>query len=313
MRRTVAYFRQKREDILLFVASLSIAVLLFIQLQPAMATGREREIEVPLVFAGMNESLTVVQAPRSVKAIATGSQEALDSLDTSRVRAVVDLSAATFGPGRYRVEIIGPARSKLVFTPIRTLEEIGVERRVTTEFEVILSALGTPPEGVFYDGATVSPTRVRVQGPASSMDGIKVVRAVLDISELAPGRHRNLELEALDANGRPVPLVSFEPRTVTVSPALTFGPSRRKLLVTPIFEGQPPFGYRIESYTVEPNQIDATGESQLVSKVTTVNTDPIDLRTLKSSRTISVRIRLPRGVNSIGDESVNVSIVIRKT
>ena len=71
-------------------------------------------------------------------------------------------------------------------------------------------------------------------------------------------------------------------------------------------------GFRVESYTVVPNQIDVTGESQDVSKVTTVDTDPIDLSSLRSSRTVSVRIRLPNGVSALGSETVNVLLVVRR-
>ena len=108
MSRVIDFLTSKREDMLLFAVSLVIAFALFVQLQVGLEPGKEREFEVLLSFTNLSDDITVLQAPRSVKVVASGSQQVLDALDTSKVRAVVDLSLARPGVRRYRIDVIGP-------------------------------------------------------------------------------------------------------------------------------------------------------------------------------------------------------------
>lgn len=312
MRRVILLVQRRREDILLFVASLCVAILLFLQLQPRLASGREREFDVPLTFIGLSDTLTVVKAPRTVRVLASGTQQAINELEASRVTASIDLADAVSGTGRYVIEVDGPKRRGLEYSPLRQLAEVAIEKSLTTEFDVTLTAVGTPPEGLTFEGSSVSPSRVSIQGPASSIESVKSVRAVLDVSSLAPGRTKILELEALDENGQPVTLINFEPRTVEVTPAVSIGPSTRQLLVTPVIRNQPAPGYRVVSYSVVPNQVEVTGATEDVSRFTVVDTEPIDLSGRRATYTISVKLRLPERLEAVTSDTVTVRIVIQK-
>jgi YbbR domain-containing protein len=119
-------------------------------------------------------------------------------------------------------------------------------------------------------------------------------------------------LEPLGDENLPVPLVTIEPSTVQIRPAVSIGPSRRELLVTPVFTGQPAFGYRVTGYSVTPNEIATSGESSDVSRMTTVDTEPISLEGLTSDRTFQVRLRLPEGLTSTVGDIVAVTVRVRR-
>jgi YbbR domain-containing protein len=306
--KVVDYFWTKRDDMLLFAFSLLISLLLFGQLQVGLEPGKEREFEVPLSFSGQSDDVTIVQAPRSAKVVASGSQQALDSLDTSKVRAVVDLTDAQPGISRLRVEVFGPLRSGSTLTPVRSVAEVEIERKLRREFEVQLLTVGTPPGNFTYEGVTMLPPRVEVSGPESNVPMVVAVRAVLDLTNLMPNQSLELELEALGEEKRPVPLITLTPSRVQIMPAVSIGPSRRNLLVTPVFTGQPAVGYRVSGYDVIPNQIATVGESAEVSRVTTVNTKPIDLSGLRANRRFTVKLVLPPGLNVTDSDEVTVSV-----
>jgi YbbR domain-containing protein len=302
----------KRDDVLLFALSTLIALLLFGQLQSGLEPGKEREFEVPLTFTGQAEDITVLQAPRSVKIVASGSQQALDALDTSKVRASLDLQDAGPGVGRYRVDVIGPARSGLEFRAVRANAEVELEAKQRKTFEVQLFTVGTPPGNYTYNGVTMLPPEVEVSGPASNLPQVKSVRAVLDLTRITPNQSIEAELEALGEGGRPVPLITISPTHVQILPAIKIGPSRRNLLVTPVFRGQPAVGYRVTGYTVTPNQVETSGESADVSRVTTVDTDPISLDGLRATRTFRVRLLLPSGVEAMEGDEVTVTVRVSR-
>jgi YbbR domain-containing protein len=310
--KVVEYVWSKRENVLLFAASLLISLVLFAQLQRSFVPDREREFEVPLTFANQHRDLTVLQAPRMVRVVASGSQGILDTIDTSRVRAVVDLAGAEPGAKTYAVEVLGPWRPGLSFTPARAIVEMHIERKLRKEFDVRLFAVGTPPESYTFDGATILPETVEVSGPESVLPRVRTVRAVLDLTRVMPNQSLEVVLEPLGDENLPVPLVTIEPSTVQIRPAVSIGPSRRELLVTPVFTGQPAFGYRVTGYSVTPNEIATSGESSDVSRMTTVDTEPISLEGLTSDRTFQVRLRLPEGLTSTVGDIVAVTVRVRR-
>lgn len=312
MSKVVEYVWSKRENVLLFAASLLISLVLFAQLQRSFEPDKEREFEVPLTFANQHKDITVLQAPRMVRVVASGSQGILDSIDTSRVRAVVDLAGAEPGAKTYAVEVLGPWRPGLSFTPARAIVEMHLERKLRKEFDVQLFAVGTPAESFTFDGATILPERVEVSGPESVVPRVRTVRAVLDLTRVMPNQSLEVLLEPLGDENLPVPLVTIEPSTVQIRPAVSIGPSRRELLVTPVFTGQPAFGYRVTGYSVSPNEIATSGESRDVSRMTTVDTEPISLEGLTSDRTFRVRLRLAEGLTSTVGDQVSVTVRVRR-
>jgi len=310
--KVVEYVWSKRENVLLFAASLLISLVLFAQLQRSFVPDKEREFEVPLTFANQHRDITVLQAPRMVRVVASGSQGILDSIDTSRVRAVVDLAGAEPGAKTYAVEVLGPWRPGLSFTPARAIVEMHIERKLRKEFDVQLFAVGTPPESYTFDGATILPETVEVSGPESVLPRVRTVRAVLDLTRVMPNQSLEVLLEPLGDENLPVPLVTIEPSTVQIRPAVSIGPSRRELLVTPVFKGQPAVGYRVTGYSVSPNEIATSGESSDVSRMTTVDTEPISLEGLTSDRTFRVRLRLAEGLTSTVGDEVTVTVRVRR-
>lgn len=312
MSKVVEYVWSKRENVLLFAASLLISLVLFAQLQRSFVPDKEREFEVPLTFANQHRDITVLQAPRMVRVVASGSQGILDSIDTSRVRAVVDLAGAEPGAKTYAVEVLGPWRPGLSFTPARAIVEMHIERKLRKEFDVQLFAVGTPPESYTFDGATILPETVEVSGPESVLPRVRTVRAVLDLTRVMPNQSLEVLLEPLGDENLPVPLVTIEPSTVQIRPAVSIGPSRRELLVTPVFKGQPAVGYRVTGYSVSPNEIATSGESSDVSRMTTVDTEPISLEGLTSDRTFRVRLRLAEGLTSTVGDEVTVTVRVRR-
>ena len=313
MSKVIDYLVTKRDDMLLFALSLFIAWLLFGQVQGGMEPGKEREFEVPLAFANQSDDVSILQAPRFVRVVASGSEQVLDSLETSRVRAFVDLAQAKPGVGRYKIEVVGPQRSGLTLSPSRTNAELELEEKLRKTFEVQLITVGTPPGTYTYNGVTMIPSEVEVSGPKSNVQRVQSVRAVLDLTTISPRRTIEAEVEALGDEDRPVPLITIDPTSVQILPAISIGPSQRNLLVTPVFTGQPAVGYKVSAYEVTPNQIATVGESEEVSRVTTVNTRPIDLAGLRTDRTFRIQLVLPPGIEAVNGDHVVVTVRVSKS
>src|SRR5690349_5274745 len=99
MSKVVDFFFSKRDNMLLFAASLAISVALFAQLQSGFTQDRQREIDVRLGVRN-GEGLAILQMPRTARVLVTGSQQSLDSIDTGRIDAYIDLRGAKPGVSR---------------------------------------------------------------------------------------------------------------------------------------------------------------------------------------------------------------------
>lgn len=312
MSKVVDYIWKKRENTLLFAVSLLISLILFMQLGISPIADAERELVVPLEFTNKSDQITVLQARRTIKVLASGPQQVIDNLDTSNISAFIDLAGAPVGRERYPVEVTGPVRADLTLTAVQSFEQIEIEATITERFDVTVVTIDVPPEAYTYEGATSYPQSVEVSGPESIMKDVRTVRALLNLSNVVPNRTYELDLEILGEGGKPVPVVQADPEKVMVSPAVSIGPTMRRLFVNPVFVNQLAQGFRVSDYTVTPNQIEATGGSGDLSRYTTVDTRPIDIGGLRQSYDFEVEVILPDGLTAEGGTTVTVHVEVRR-
>ena len=307
----VDYLWSRRDNILLFIASLLISLLLFVQLQTRLEPDKELQFDAVLEWKNLSDDLVVVQSPQRIKVVASGSKQQLDRLDTARITATVNLSKATDGVARYLIGIDGSVPSGVTILPDRPKIEIGIEEMGRRTFETEVSAMGVPPGAYTLVGLNATPSTVVVSGPKSVVSEVVSVRAIVDVTQVRPGSVFDIRLEALGDENSPVAIVEITPESVSVRPALSLAPTRRTLLVTPSFRGQVPFTHRVIDYSVEPIEVEIRGSSDVLSRLRTIGTEIIDLTGLSASTTIDVALIIPAGVELVGEATVRVTLDIR--
>lgn len=312
MSGVIDYLWSRRDNILLFIASLVISLLLFNRLQSSFEPDNELQFDAVLEFEHLSEDFVVVQSPQRIKMVASGSKQQLDRLDTARITALISLSSAEAGVAVFRIQIGGSVPPGVTILPDRPVIEIGIEELGRVQFEVEVAAMGVPPGAYTLLGLNASPSTVVVSGPKSVLSQVKSVRAMVDVTQARPGSSFDVRLEALGDGNSPVAIVQISPEFVSVSPALALAPTRRTLLVTPSFSGQPPFSHRIVDYSVEPVEVEIRGSSDVLSRLRTIGTGVIDLTGLTASTTIDVALIIPAGVELVGEATVRVTLDIRR-
>lgn len=301
-----------RENLLILGASFLIAIGVRLALAPEFAPGKEREFEAKLEYHGLPDSLMLVGEPKMFKVIASGSKDYLDHLDTNAVVASVDLSIAKPGVRLYSVDV--PLMvSRVNLAPKFPTLRLDIQPVDSMEQHVEIEPTGLPPSDLVYDGASIIPEVVTIVGAKSRLATVRRARVLLDLSQVRPGVSKNIPVEIFDESDRPVPYVKAQPSEVSVSPAVAAAPAEKRVLVTPTWVGQPAFGYKVTSYEIRPSQILVRGESAIMSRIGTVDTEPVTLNGLSESTTVSTRIKLPLGVKSTTPLDVKVIIKIAPT
>ena len=287
----------KRSDLLLAIASLAIAVLLWFQVQPLYEPGREREFAVPLRAINVPDGLTPSAMPDSVMVVAGGSQNNLDRLDASEVVAEVDLRTARAGSSASLVRVRGGG-SAVDVRPRNPRVEIRLEPITTVELAVTVDRMGTPPEGVGVQDLLLAPRRVKVVGPQSQVPKVRRARVSVDLTSVTPGMAKSLVVDLLDAEGRPVPMVSADPGSVGVTIVAAPEATTKSVPVSVDWRGRIEPGWRVTGFEVSPPSVVLSGSPERLAALSSLLTVPIDLTGVTGRDQRQVPLNLPGGVTA---------------
>jgi YbbR domain-containing protein len=132
------------------------------------------------------------------------------------------------------------------------------------------------------------------------------VRLRVDVSALQTGAHL-VELSAYSLEGLPASVQAE--RISPSSVGFTLDEiSARKVVVDPVLVGAPAPGFHVASALPDPLVVSIRGPRVAVQDRIEVRTRPIDVTGLDADASLPVRLDLPRGVELVGEEALEVVI-----
>ncbi len=102
-----------------------------------------------------------------------------------------------------------------------------------------------------------------------------VARVAVDASGL--NVDQDVDLEATDETGAPVPGVELIPQRVHVSIDVARELAYATLPVVPVLTGEPAPGYRVSSVSADPQTLTVSGEAAAVERLSSISTQPLDI------------------------------------
>jgi len=268
---------------------------------------------VPVDVRGLDPDLVIVNdvtlqarltlnAPRSIWDRLNG--------NPGYVKAWVDLSG--LGPGEHLVEVktsIGQSPSRVIQVEPEDITVI-LEPLVSRTLNVHVVVSGDPSLGYRKEAAFSNPDVVTISGPESRVARVAEVRAAIEISGASQTIQRDVELEALDGNGNPVPGINIDPQDVLVQQPISLLGGYRNVVVKVVTRGQVADGFWLTNISVIPPNVTVFSTNpQLVNELPGwVETEPIDLTGINDDRDVRATLNLPDGVTMVGEESVLVRV-----
>lgn len=299
-----------KENLLLMIVSAVIAILLWLQVQSQINPSIQREYSIPLEQRHLPENLIVTHTPSRVTVVAEGSQSELKSINPDEIEAYVDLSKAQIGQKSYPVKLRIFKKNNAELTLQHPIEVLKIERLLQKEFPVKIEARGLPPSDLIYDGAGARPDKVILQGPESALAKVVKVRAMFNLPQIKPGESYPATVEILGAVNRPVPFIHAEPSVVMIHPGVAAAPANKRVLISPLWEGEPAFGYKVSQYQLKPNQVKITGNIARVARTNILDTQPIPIQGLQKSKTFYVSLKVPVGIQVMDNQKIEVRVHI---
>ncbi|MEN6570561.1 MAG: CdaR family protein [Anaerolineaceae bacterium] len=226
------------------------------------------------------------------------------------VRAIADLSGLSVGPHVVPVQIqIGIRPVEITSQNPRSVN-ISLEQLETRTMTINVEVTGELAIGYQADPPVVSMNSATISGPASLVERVNQVKVVNDISGIRDSVVRSLPLVAVDENGTVVNGVSINPEKVTVSQNIVQRGGYRNLVVRVVTIGQQASGYRLTNIFVFPPTVTVfSSNPALVDSLPEyIETQPFDLTGLKDDIEIMIGLKLPAGIELVGDQQVRLQV-----
>ncbi len=167
---------------------------------------------------------------------------------------------------------------------------------------------GAVPAGLELGTATLSTETVTARGPSSFVSQVADAEARVSIDASGIDFHSQVDLRPVDANGNLVPSVDLTPGVVTVDIPVTQVETSKTVPISAVLGGAPAAGYTIDQVTMNPPVITLRGTPTMLADVTEVSTETISVAGLSGTRTFSVGLLTPAGLDLAPDQPSTVTV-----
>lgn len=181
-----------------------------------------------------------------------------------------------------------------------------LEHLIKKEFTVQSNLdIGTE-QGVYVKNIAFDPSAVMVEGASSAVNSVAKVVATEKIYNLSQNQNVSAKLVALNAQGQQVKDVDIYPGTTNAKISISNG---KAVPINVVTTGTAPSGVNIESLIPSIKNVEVIGDADVINKISSINTEPINLSNITANTTIPVKLVIPNGI-TIGNEINSVNVVV---
>jgi YbbR domain-containing protein len=226
------------------------------------------------------------------------------------VKAWIDVAGLGAGGHQVAVKTHVDLQPVLVRSVNPETVQIILEPLEHQDFSVELNVLGEPPFGYQKGTPIIEPPVVTVSGPESALAQVERLSTTLNISGSSQTVVASVPVNALDANGVPVPGLTITPKQVTVTQPISILGGYKNLAVKVVTKGQVANGYRLSNISVTPPTVTvfSSDPQQVEALPGYVETVPVDLTGLTDDTEFNTALVLPTGVTLVSEPSVLVYV-----
>ena len=247
-----------------------------------------------------------------VKLKIEGNAQELFSIDKSDFKITVDLSEFVLKKGENKIAVNiqeAPSAVKIKNSSGLTIT-VNTEEYSTKEVPV-KSEINVISKSSYYVATPVfSPETVVVSGPESLVNKVTKVIAEGEESNAVKTIVKNYIMLPVDDNGNEVTGVQLSQKWVEATIEINEGKTVPIKINT---TGTLPNGLRLKSISSDITEIGITGPGEILSNVSEIGTEVIDLSGIKDSTTVEVALGIPDGISiHNGESSIKVNISVDK-
>jgi len=182
---------------------------------------------------------------------------------------------------------------------------IRLEKVVTDSFEIMPEIVGELPENYSIHQIKVRPEILELKDIKSSIDSIDRIVAEVDLSKVKDYSYVSPRMVFYNKEGKAVSGIDIN-QAIIVELVMA-----KNVAVNLNTSGQVAEGYYVNDIQHNPEYINVIGEMQVLNKLYTINTNPVDLQGLKDDVKLQSDFQLPENIklaNLQEKETISVDI-----
>jgi YbbR domain-containing protein len=270
---------------------------------------------VPVEIIGQDPGLVITsEIPKQIELTLRAPSSVWERLLTENngVRAILDLSGLSDGEHTLEIQIQIPIQPIRIVTATPQTATVTLEPLATQTFSIDLSIAGEPAIGYQAGEPILEPDEITLSGPQSQVERVVQVRAPINLAGVRESINQEIAVQPLDENNQIVSGLGLNPAEVLVTLPVSQQGGYRDLAVKVVVSGQVASGYRLANISVFPPVVTVfSGDPALVNSLPGVlETQPLDLENANDELTTRLAINLPEGVSLVGDQTVQVSVIV---
>ncbi len=313
MNELVQRLRQNvsRSDAIRLGSSLVLAILLWGWVTIAQDPEQDRSFaNIPVEVGQLAAPFEVVSTIPEVTVRITGPRSVIEDVTSADISVSLGLDNIE-ETGEYTVPILvetpnGVWRSTV--SPSRL--PIRVEEVVTELFVIEPVISGRIDSTRQVSASILNTSEITAVGPKSSIDRIDKIIAPIEIGDQLRDFTSAVTPQALDADGQLIPEVNLSPNIVTVD--VSIDARGKRVAVLTQLDGDPAQGYEVVDRTINPATVLVDGPDDVIDRLISVSTEPIDISGASETLTFSSAIvGLPDGVTVIEPAGGAVDVVVQ--
>ena len=271
----------------------------------------EGTFTVPLTITNAPEGYRVSQEIGAVKLKVRASRSMFVNATEADFDAYVDLDNASDGRKAYRVHTNMPQGFELLEVQPEAVE-VTLDKIESRQFRAELIVTGATAPGTTVAKVSQTAAVVEAEGPKSLLDEVNRVIGYVGLSGNGTDFSLQVPLTAINVDGREVSGIIVRPSSVQADVQLARGLTKKVVKIKALTKGSLPKGLVMSGVKVDPVKIEIAGSDEVLSQITAVETEEIDLGTADKSTSRKVQLKLPEGV-TVTNKEVTVYLDIKKS
>lgn len=240
----------------------------------------------------------------------------IDELTNENFEAVADLEDITGLDGEQLVRITVSSlgnNSAIKITQASYNVKVNVEDEADKQFAINTTTVGTPADGYAVGNISVSPEKLKVEGPESVVTKIEKVVAEVDVSGMNASEEKTVSLKLYDSGGNAIDAseLAFDYNEVTVNVEIL---ETKKLTLEMNVEGDVAEGYRYTGMEYEPKEIAVKGSAEALQNLNSIPIPSSNLSIAGANQNVETVIdvseHLPEGVQLVDEDASKVAVTL---
>lgn len=297
-----ALFRDltKKENMPARLLSLLIACMLWVYVTMDKNPTMEREFDVHLNQLNLPATMTVHNAPDTVRVHLRGPRTLFNDKTAGEISASVDLKNVTAGEQKLKVKANSRVGAVVSVTP--EIVSLYVDTISQKNVPVNIRMIGSNREDMALGNVDIEPTTVQISGASIQVAKINRVVAPVDVSGKQGSFQTTSELVAISDDGYDVPHMTISPSRVQVNATMMTQLLTVELPLQAVTKGQVAEGYEVKRITLYPDKLKLSAAPSQLKGMTNIKTKPLDITNLRGNITPIVELELPK--NAIVENGV---------